>query len=441
MQECIYPTSRLPGPPPTSTTEDVKPVLLASGTAASPSASSAASLSSNLNQGDPHHYVATAAATAAPPHGHGYSPQSPPAQLCWGSGSSNNNSNAAYPSPAPSGAAYSADADAEVEMPESRERRLWELRLLHNQQTSMTQVFPTAQSDAVVRLWSHAMPALALRDGGALLHILLASSALNLWHRSASAAERARLMALQTGYLTMCFRAQRRDVACLSSRNADYVCFTSLKIVSHSVALVQTLSSDPWEPPLQWLHMGRGAHEIFRKGARLVNPDDGNQIITFLNSPPHLSEENTTLHDRGELEWLLDRPAGVGGEVGGEGEGWEEEEEEEEEDRELEDEAARTAYEGALSYTCSVRGAIGRGEPVFSIVRRLAAFSVFVPTGFVRLLAERRPRALVILAHFMALWLRYEDIWLIGKAGERQIRGIRMNLPPEWRHKLDGLPS
>ncbi|RYP57903.1 hypothetical protein DL769_009207 [Monosporascus sp. CRB-8-3] len=320
-----------------------------------------------------------------------------------------------YPSPSPSGHGPEADFD----LPETRERRLWELRLFHNQQTEMIQVFPTPQSNAVLRLWSHVMPGMALRDGGALLHIILASSALNMWHKSASQDEREQLMALQTHYLTLCFQEQRRDVANLSSKNADYVCFTSLKIVSHSVALVQTLPLEPWEPPLQWLHMGRGADEIFRRAADLVNPEDGDQIMTFLKSPPALTEEDTTSYDRSRLEWLLEHPAGRDS-VEARG------------DHELDDMEVRSAYEKAISYTCSVHGAIERAEPVFSIVRRLAAFSVFVPTGFTQLLAEKRPRAMVILAHFMALWLDYEHIWLIGKGGERQIRGILMNLPSEW---------
>ncbi|RYP58431.1 hypothetical protein DL770_010432 [Monosporascus sp. CRB-9-2] len=330
---------------------------------------------------------------------------------------------APYPSPSPS----SHGPEADFDLPETRERRLWELRLFHNQQTEMIQVFPTPQSNAILRLWSHVMPGMALRDGGALLHIILANSALNMWHKSASQDEREQLMALQTHYLTLCFQEQRRDVANLSSKNADYVCFTSLKIVSHSVALVQTLSLEPWEPPLQWLHMGRGADEIFRMAADLVNPEDGNQIITFLKSPPALTEEDTTSYDRSRLEWLLEHPAGR-------------DSVEARRDHELDDMEVRSAYEKAISYTCSVRGAIERAEPVFSIVRRLAAFSVFVPTGFIQLLAEKRPRAMVILAHFMALWLDYEHIWLIGKGGERQIRGILMNLPPEW-HWMESSPD
>ena len=50
-----------------------------------------------------------------------------------------------------------------------------------------------------------------------------------------------------------------------------------------------------------------------------------------------------------------------------------------------------------------------------------------------------RPRALVVLAHFMGLFLEIEHFWVIGKAGERQIRGIRQNLPVEWSSKLDEL--
>ena len=422
-------------------------MLLPAGSAAtaSSSVSSPASTGSNFNREDvpvlPHHSALRDPTCSHSPQS---SPRSgvvavappPPAAAAAARPSANNFnvSSSFYPSPSPSGnSSYNATATAEddFDLPETRERRLWELRLFHNQQTEMTQIFPAPQSPAIVRLWTHAMPEMALRDGGALLHIILASSALHLWHKSggggSSQAERDQLMALQTHYLTMCFQAQRRDVACLSSRNADYVSFTSLKIVSHSVALVQTLPPDPWEPPLQWLHMGRGADEMFRRAASLVSPEDGDQIMTFLNSPPALLDEETTTYDRSRLEWLLDHPAGRHSAAA-------------REDRELENEEVRSAYEKAISYTCSVQGAIERGEPVFSIVRRLAAFSVFVPTEYIQLLADRRPRAMVIFAHFMVLWLDYEDIWLIGKGGQRQIRGILMTLPPEWRCKLDSLP-
>ncbi|KAK7757314.1 hypothetical protein SLS62_000864 [Diatrype stigma] len=451
---------------------DVKPVLsfsagaavaAAAAAAASSSASSPASTGSNFARDDvpvfQHHGPLRGQARShSPPQSS--SSQSPAAAAAAAAGILGRSSNhvSSYPSPSPSGYGF---PEGDFDLPETRDRRLWEMRLLHNQQTEMIQVFPTSQSSAIVRLWSHVMPEMALRDGGALLHIILASSALNLWHKSirkrsstgsgsgsdsaSDSAERDLLMELQTRYLTMCFQAQRRDVANLSSRNADYVCFTSLKIVSHSVALVQTLPAppepEPWEPPLQWLHMGRGADEVFRRAAGLVSPEDGDQIMTFLNSPPALLDEDTTSYDRSRLAWLLDDPGGAeasrGGRAAAEGGGGGDRAEDRDE---LEDgPEARQAYEKAISYTCSVQGAIERGEPVFAIVRRLAAFSVFVPPAYTQLLAERRPRAMVILAHFMALWLDYEDIWLIGQGGRRQIRGILANLPPEWRGKLDGL--
>lgn len=327
----------------------------------------------------------------------------------------------------PSSSHADDNLEPDLDLPESRQRRIWELRLLHNNFT-MAQPFPTQQEPEVLHLWNIDVPNMALVEGrDAILYGLLAHSALNMWTRSTSPKEREELIVLQQTYLGLLLREQRRDVVRLSPENADHLCFSSLKILSHSLALVQTLPMDPWEPPTEWLQMGRGAGAVFKAAYPLVNPEHGNKIITFFRSPPVMVNPDEIIGcDNTPLRWLLDHPARPDSDAA-------------RADTELDDAEILSVYEKALSYTCSVQRGIDRGEPEYAICRRLGGFAVWVPSEFTQFLVEKRPRALVILAHFMSLWLEYENIWIIGKAGEKQIRGIHKNLPLEWTSKLDGL--
>lgn len=317
-----------------------------------------------------------------------------------------------------------AGAEPDFDLPESSERRMWELQLLHNSLTSANP-FPTPRHPAVHRLWTIDIPNMAIRDGRVgLLYGIMAHSALNLWTRSSTPKERERFILLQQTYLSMMLREQRRDVVNMNPSNADYLCLSSLKILTHALALVQTLPLDPWEPPIDWLQMGKGAGVVFQEAFKMVKPDGDYKIVTFVKSPPVMDDPYTTiLSDHSELDWLLEYPPGLDASA----------------DTELDDRETLMVYHKALAYICSVQRAIERREPEFAICRRLGGFAVLVPASYTQYLIERRPRAMVVLAHYMALWLDYEQFWIMGKAGERQIRGINKNLPLAWSYKLDPL--
>ncbi|KAI1818034.1 hypothetical protein GGS20DRAFT_386742 [Poronia punctata] len=340
------------------------------------------------------------------------------------------------PSPNPSNPAmHLDDSDSDVELPDNAWRRLWELRLLHNSQTWMKQPFLEPQEPETLHMWVEEVPNMAIsfaqKQGRCgLLYIELAHSALHMWTRSTDKQERDELIKLQQTYQLMCSKQQRRDIDEIPNAGPkllDYICFTALRIVAHSLALVQTLSLDPWEPPLQWLYMGHGAGSVFNKASKKLKAEHNSIIGKFVSHPPIMREpEDTVLTDYSPLAWLLDHPSHPTSI-------------EARSDRELSDEGVRTVYEHALGYTCSVLNAIDRKEPQAAIARRLGGFAVWVPIEFSKFIEERRPRALVILAHFMSLWVDFENVWLIGKAGEWQIRCIYKILPVEWASKLDGL--
>ncbi|KAI0120084.1 hypothetical protein GGR51DRAFT_9529 [Nemania sp. FL0031] len=341
-----------------------------------------------------------------------------------------------YPSPSSSHLTpHVDDGEPDIDLPEGPWRRLWELRLLHNSQSRMRQPFFEPQTPEIEQLWSEDVPNMAFsfaqKQGRCgLLYIEMAHSALHMWTTSTDKQEREELIKLQQTYQLMCSKEQRRDIDEIphaSPKLLDYICFTALRIVAHSLALVQTLSLDPWEPPLQWLYMGHGAGTVFRRARNELKAEHRTLIGKFAEHPPILREaKDTILTDHSQLAWLLDHPSHPSSI-------------EAQTDQELNDEGVRSVYEQALSYTCSVLNAVERKEPRLAIARRLGGFAVWVPIEFSKFIEQRRPRALVILAHFMAIWISLEDVWLIGRAGEWQIRCIYKNLPVEWSCKLDGL--
>ncbi|KAK8066963.1 hypothetical protein PG997_013710 [Apiospora hydei] len=324
----------------------------------------------------------------------------------------------ATPTPTPTtppAAGGGGGSSSSEELPESRERRIWELRLLHNDLT-MGHPFNVSQPPEMNQIFRIDVPNMALRDGwDVLLYGIMAHSALHMWTRATTTQERDRLVILQQTYKSLMLREQAREVVNLTLHNADALCFSSLKILAHALALVQTLPMDPRQPPVEWLRMGKGAGAVFKAAAELV--DQGNidaKIMTFLKHPPVMIDRSTTTgSDHSALDWLLEHPGPTPSMIQG-------------------------VRRGAGVHV--QRGAGDRGgESEDSVGRRLGGFAVLVPTDFTQFLIERRPRAMVVLAHFMSLWLDYEHVWIIGKAGERQIRGIRNSLPPAWRGKLDGL--
>ncbi|KAI0157435.1 hypothetical protein GGR57DRAFT_66846 [Xylariaceae sp. FL1272] len=344
-----------------------------------------------------------------------------------------------YPSPSSSHqASHIDDIDPDISLPEGHWRRLWELRLLHNNQTRLQEDLASGQLPEVVNVWLYEEPRLALTMAQkygrcSLLYICLAHSALHLWSVSEDPQERDELIKLQRTYNVMCSKEQRRDVDDISTAHPkflDYICFTALKILAHSLAQVQTLSTDPWEPPVQWLHMGYGAGQIFHRVAALVISEQRlyeSTIGNYLQTPPILNHaEDTILSDHTPLLWLLENPfhpSSIEAQT----------------DLELNDENTRSVYQMTLGYICSVIRAKEAGEAEYAIIRRLGAFAVWVPIEFSKFVEEKRPRALVILAHFMSLWLPYEHIWILGKSGERQIRCIYKQLPTEWTRKMDSI--
>lgn len=338
--------------------------------------------------------------------------------------------------------------------PESSDRRLWELRLLYNyieiMQASPRNPSVTPQQPGFP--WARDVPLLAFQDP-AILYAILAQSALNLWTQAPSREEREDMRTLQTTYLAMALREQRAGVANLTRATADSVCMASLTILHHAYALVQTTVEDEdgnWQPPLEWLRVGRGTGKVWTVAEglmtqrRMTNNNNNNEaaggggggggggedatatqaqakIHAFLNSKPDFDmDEIFTEANRAPYLWLLEDP-----------------EPRDEGDTELEGQVTKWVYHNVLSYLGWTAKSVEAGEAEFAVQRKLAAFAVWMGDLYEEFCQQRRPRALVVLAWFFSLWIPYGHRWEVNGVGERMVRGIYGVLEERWRGKLE----
>jgi Fungal specific transcription factor domain len=298
-------------------------------------------------------------------------------------------------------------------IPESRSRRLLELRLLHHFLTTTIYTFPGANSDLVNHCWSIEIPKMALHYEP-LLHEILSLSALHLLKSGSNELE---LQAARRDYLHLALREHRHSVPRLSTETADAVGFTCVVIVVDAFVQLQDRTIEPYTPPIQWLQLARGAHLVLTIASEWVK-DNPEAITTKIGKDDPVSGKYAEIfgeeNRRGFSDLLnQDLPPGRGPQ-----EPW--------------DTETRQAYELTLSYIGEAQKAVRAGEHYFGISRRLTTFAVLVPKRFVELTEQREPRTLVVLAHYFALGAGI-DLWWIGDTVRREICAIQKELPDEWQ--------
>ena len=297
-----------------------------------------------------------------------------------------------------------------VEVPESRQRRLLELRLLHHYTTTTSLTVLGDTQSSMTAVYQDVFPRLAL-ENDAFLYVLYAIAALQL--AKTDPHDREAIVAHRT-YLDLALIAHRQDVAQLSQSNADVACLTSSMIRIGAFAILQDRPLHPYRPPMQWLQMTSGTGLVLQEAWRWIGDDQSSVALRMLSRQPALSPFNENLFaasNRQGLEHLLE-PGDLG-------------------PAEVYD-----AYATTVSYLGSVRLAVAAGETRADICRRLLAFPMLIPARFIGLVEEQQPRALAILAHYFALLSTCSDVWWVGHSGARESRRIREVLPDEWQHLL-----
>ena len=311
----------------------------------------------------------------------------------------------------------SNDSSTEVlDHPESRTRRLLELRMIHQYNTrtgpSLSLNPPGSTGPDARESWFSNLPMLAFQND-ALLNILCATAAL---HIAVCNPQDSEGMDVHRKYLDMALREHSTDVAHLTKANADATCMTSNFIRTVFFATLQERPLVPYSPPVPWLQMTKGSGNLIEEAWEFIQDDETSLAFRLVQNLPFLTDPEPLFQDSGRhiFRHLL-----RGTRTGHTLEPWSAEIEE--------------AYSSTLNYITSVQSRIDEGEKPQTLCRLLLAFPYLVKQPFIDLLSEQRPRALVILAHYFAFLTRFRYVWFIGDAGPREIRAIEAILPVEWQ--------
>lgn len=314
---------------------------------------------------------------------------------------------------------YSSEFDdsSVMDVPESKSRRLLELRLLQNYIDRTSKTLAATHHDDILNAWASKVPSLALQHDN-LLYQVLSTSALHLLKSNPNDAD---LIVARQIYQGLALQEQRRAVAKLNIRNADAVCCASSLIYVDAFASIQARQIEPYSPPMEWLKLARGAGSVYAPAiAALVkaNMYESTVINAITSRHPYFENANSLFEEvnRKGLLGLLSQDIAE--------EPW--------------DQETQQAYEKTLSYIGWVQSAIKRGEHPLAICRRMMGFSVLAPRKFVDFVEEMRPRALVTLAYWFALGAQLGDLWWIGGTVHREIQAIQQVVPSEWHPLMRG---
>ena len=319
-------------------------------------------------------------------------------------------------------------------MPNAKDRML-ELKLMHNY-TSFTSKTLTPTAKLSEEVWTVDVPKLAFSGATYLADAILAVSALHL--RSKDPYDKALIQASHM-YMASSLVAYRDALrAGVGQSNSEALFLTASLIAFQSTATRIFVGDDPigdvgpptaspanriaagptqssstkssYTPPLSCFHAFQGVKAVVVSSWPWIR--NSSSVLTVIESQPPLQLEG------------LNGPASFFGPLL---EGLEEELAAEQDEKQ----STAEAYAHAVAV---LNWAHRSPNDAAHLI-----FPATVARRYVDLLAERRPRALVILASFFAVMRRLEGIWWIGDVPKREVLGIAslFDESSPWRRHLE----
>lgn len=261
-------------------------------------------------------------------------------------------------------------------------------------------------------LWYGEVPQVALTNK----NVLYAMFTMTATHMLGICPNDAALYRARENYWVWALREQRAAIFDLDNCNTDAVAFAALLITMNSLAMLQERNLDPYEPPMEWLEVGRGAFTVLPTPE---NVPEGTGLKILMDTTANIWQANTTFDAGMQREFgaILNRDIPSD---------------------DVWDQETIDCYENTLSYIASFRRAVLHGEAADINLRWICMFPFMVPRTFIDLVGERRPRALVVLAYFFAVVGSANALQYLGNTGgkttaRREIYAIRTVLSQEWQ--------
>lgn len=223
------------------------------------------------------------------------------------------------------------------------------------------------------------------------------------------------LLMYRANYLKATLQAHRQELCNLDERIADAASLTSVILGLDAFASLRERHFRPlvpYEPPIAWLEMCKGVRNVTKMSMDTTKGDPNALMHRMAENTANLIEPSLIFREeyRARFPYLLERRSD-----------------------EIEAETDWEVYRNTVSYIGAVTAAREANEERRQTSRRLIIFPIIIPARFTDLLKERRPRALVILAHYFALAASFSDFWWIGDSPVQEIRAIQPCLSPDWQ--------
>lgn len=298
---------------------------------------------------------------------------------------------------------------SEFQLPESRSRRLLELRLLDYYKDYVANPLPDFTKSNVVTAWSSQVPQLALKHDN-VQYMMFCLAACQLFRSEPDSIE---LLNAQRIYLALAMREQQKAIARLSLETCDSVCFTAMLLLITSVARLWKRPMEPYVPPVECLRLGNGVGAVFETAKVMLKDCKDAKMWLFINAPPVFdTDEIFSRENQIPFQKLLNHDI----------QPW--------------DPDYHEAYEKAVAYLGYLHKAVQDNDPVYILGRKIISFSIFVPKRFIDFVEEQRPRALVIIAYYFGFMTRAKSLWWAVETPENEIWAIQRVLPSVWQEHM-----
>lgn len=319
-------------------------------------------------------------------------------------------------------------------------RHALELFLLHRFTSTVATTFPSARDENLKLMYTWQAPNLAC-DNRFLFDAIFALTALYIcktvqtprvgYMEQDELPEAFRGMdfaQLHRIYLNQAIQQQREAISSIGPSNSDAIGLTSIMLSIMATCLLPESegSVEVYKLPVQWLRMASAVAIVFQAAAPHVR--QGSVMMTYFHEgrKPSFTDNDyffNTSHTEPFQKLLNFQPANTNP-FG-------------HQDLRETDPLRKETFRLTLACIGSVYTAIQEGEPAHYLCQRVVSVGPLCPPHFIDLLVDKRPRAMLILAHYMALIKHIDDeFWWLKGRPEREIYGIQSILPEEWQWGL-----
>lgn len=284
-----------------------------------------------------------------------------------------------------------------------------ELGLLHHFTVATTSTIPWTHLPHIKECWTVDVPRLAFTYRP-LLHVIFSISAL---HMAKSEPAQSHLLAIHREYFEEALREHRLSVQRITRDIADAACFTTVLLLIDVFATLHDRPLQPYEPPLEWMHLVRGSETVFSIALDTIRDNRAAKIWSIIESFPPVRNAVANLTEKDlELFSYLLPGSGV-------------------------DEKEVEIYKETVRYITATRLVMESDESLQITARHIMVFPLMAPGEFMGLVEQKRPRALVVLAHLLAMAAPLGDWWWIGHTAHRDVFAIRDMLGSEWEGMME----